>query len=238
MNYLVKYSPEMTIKSRPVRTRFAKQLRKNLARLLHRISEDIQIKGNWDYVGVEVPATLNHLQPQVEQVLASTQGICFYERVQVFKVSTLDEILLHTLPIFQNRLIGKTFAVRCRRIGKHDFTSMDVEKFVGSGLNTNIKTAGVSLSNPEALVKLEIRKDKLFVVEENFPGLSGFPLGTLDGVLSLISGGFDSSVSSYMSMKRGLKPTFVFLIWVEESMKLQLRKSPCTCGCVLVRPTQ
>ena len=210
MNYLVKYSPEITIKSRPVRTRFAKQLRTNLAKLLLRLSEEIQIKGNWDYVGVEVPATLNHLQPQVEQVLASTQGICFYERVQVFKVNTLDEILLHTLPIFQNRLIGKTFAVRCRRIGKHDFTSMDVEKFVGSGLNTNIKTAGVSLSNPEALVKLEIRKDKLFVVEENFPGLSGFPLGTLDGVLSLISGGFDSSVSSYMSMKRGLKTHFCF----------------------------
>ncbi|MFT5321641.1 MAG: thiamine biosynthesis protein ThiI, partial [Pseudohongiellaceae bacterium] len=96
------------------------------------------------------------------------------------------------------------------RIGKHDFTSMDVEKFVGSGLSTNRKTAGVSLSNPEVLVKLEIRKDKLFVVEENFPGLSGFPLGTQDGVLSLISGGFDSSVSSYMSIKRGLKTHFCF----------------------------
>ena len=210
MNYLVKYSPEMTIKSRPVRTRFAKQLRINLAKLLLRLSEEILIKANWDHLDVEVPATANHLQPQVEQVLASTQGICFFERVQVFKVNTLDEVLLHTLPIFQNRLIGKTFAVRCRRIGKHDFTSMDVEKFVGSGLSTNRKTAGVSLSNPEVLVKLEIRKDKLFVVEENFPGLSGFPLGTQDGVLSLISGGFDSSVSSYMSIKRGLKTHFCF----------------------------
>jgi tRNA uracil 4-sulfurtransferase len=210
MNYLVKYSPEMTIKSRPVRTRFAKQLRTNLAKLLLRISDEIQIRGNWDYVDVEVPATLNHLQPQVEQVLANTQGICFFERVQVFTINTLEDIVLHTLPIFQDRLIGKTFAVRCRRIGKHGFTSMDVEKLIGSVLNTNIKTAGVNLSSPEETVKLEIRKDKLFVVEKNIPGLNGFPLGTQDGVLSLISGGFDSSVSSYMSMKRGLKTHFCF----------------------------
>lgn len=210
MNYLVKYSPEMTIKSRPVRTRFAKQLRKNLATLLNRISGDIQVKGNWDYVDIAVPTDQNHLQLQVERILSSTQGVCFFERVQLFTVNTLDEILLHCLPIFQERLIGKTFAVRCKRVGKHNFTSMDVEKFIGSGLNLEINTAGVNLSRPEVTVKLEIRQDKLYVVEENIPGLNGFPLGTQDRVLSLISGGFDSSVSSYMAMKRGLLTHFCF----------------------------
>ncbi len=35
--------------------------------------------------------------------------------------------------------------------------------------------------------------------------LGGFPLGCLDSVLSLISGGFDSAISSYLCIKRGLR---------------------------------
>ena len=210
MNYLVKYSPEITIKSRPVRSRFSKQLKRNLTKLLNRVSDEILIQGNWDYVDIELPGHLNHLQLQVEQILSTTQGICFFERVQVFTFNSLEDVLKYTLLVFQDRLNGKTFAVRCRRVGTHAFNSMGVEKYVGGGLNKNCNTAGVNLSNPEVMVKLEIRSENLYVVEENLLGLNGFPLGTQDGVLSLISGGFDSSVSSYLSMKRGLITHYCF----------------------------
>lgn len=210
MNYLIKYSPEMIIKSRPVRKSLAKQLRRNLGKQLGRLSQDIDVQGGWDHIEVILPANHEYLQPQVEQVLASTQGICFFGRVRVHKVESLEEIFKHTLPAFQNRLAGKTFAVRCRRIGTHAFNSMEVEKFVGSGLIQQTEAAGVNLSQPDITVKLEIRNDALYVVEENRPGLSGFPLGTQDGVLSLVSGGFDSSVSTYLTMRRGLITHFCF----------------------------
>jgi len=210
MNYLIKYSPEMIIKSRPVRKSLAKQLRRNLGKQLRRLSQDIEVQGGWDHIEVVLPANHEHLQSQVEQVLASTQGICFFGRVQVHRVESLEEIFEHTLSVFQNRLAGKTLAVRCRRIGTHVFNSMDVEKFVGSGLIEKTEAAGVNLSQPDITVKLEIRNDALYVVEENKPGLSGFPLGTQDGVLSLVSGGFDSSVSSYLTMRRGLITHFCF----------------------------
>jgi thiamine biosynthesis protein ThiI len=87
---------------------------------------------------------------------------------------------------------------------------MDVEKFVGAGLNRDTGTTGVNLGKPEVLVKLDIRDDDLYVVEKHFPGLNGFPLGTQEGVLSLISGGFDSAVSSYLAMRRGLLTHFCF----------------------------
>ena len=114
------------------------------------------------------------------------------------------------MPAFRECLTGKTFCARCRRIGKHAFNSMDVEKYVDGGLNQNTDTAGVSLNKPDILVKLEIRQQELFVVEASLPGLNGFPLGCQEGVLSLISGGFDSAVSSYLSIRRGLMTHFCF----------------------------
>lgn len=210
MKYLVKYSPEMTIKSRPVRNRFANQLKRNLKLLLHRFSDQIEVNGNWDFVTVEVPTSLAELQGQVEQVLASTPGICFFDRVHHHTIETLDDVLEKTLPVFRERLAGKTFCVRCRRIGKHAFNSMDVEKYVGGGLNQNSDAAGVQLNKPDILVKLEIRHQELYVVEASVPGLNGFPLGSQDGVLSLISGGFDSAVSSYLAMRRGMMTHFCF----------------------------
>ena len=210
MKYLVKYSPEMTIKSRPVRTRFAKQLKRNLQVLLHRFSDRIIVAGGWDFVTVEVPEDLDSLGSSIEHVLASTQGICFFERVRHHTFATLDEILAHTLDVFRDRLDGKTFCVRCKRIGRHNFNSMDVEKFVGGGLNRNIGAAGVSLNNPQVPVRLEIRGQDLYVVDATCMGLNGFPLGTQDPVLSLISGGFDSAVSSYLAMRRGLLTHYCF----------------------------
>lgn len=210
MKYLIKYSPEMTIKSRPVRNRFARQLKNNLVALLRRLHDDIRVAGNWDFIEIDTPDDDPRLSDRVEQVLASTQGICFFERVRHFRFASLDEVLAHTLAVFHDALAGKTFAVRCKRSGRHLFNSMDVEKFVGGGLNQNTAAAGVNLNHPQVPVKLEIRDDDLYVVEKQVPGLNGFPLGTQDGVLSLISGGFDSAVSSYLAMRRGLLTHFCF----------------------------
>src|SRR5690606_29527897 len=68
----------------------------------------------------------------------------------------------------------------------------------------------VSLHQPEMLVSLEIKHDRLFVIANKTQGLGGFPLGTQDAVLSLISGGFDSTVSTYLCIKRGLRAHYCF----------------------------
>src|SRR5690606_7522426 len=103
-----------------------------------------------------------------------------------------------------------TFAVRCKRAGKHAFSSVDVEVYVGGALNRDTGASGVSLDNPGVLVALEIRDDRLYVVDARFEGIGGYPIGSQDGVLSLISGGFDSAVASYMAIRRGLSTHYCF----------------------------
>lgn len=208
MKYLLKFSPEITIKSRPVRIRFVRQLRKNLRTQLKRVNSDIEVESNWDYLNIDVPAEVD--LHDVEEVMGHTPGVNSFNRVHEHPLTDLDDVFQHTLKIYGERLSGKTFAVRCKRSGRHTFNSMAVERHVGGRLKQSCDTAGVSLSKPQVLVRLEIRDDLVFVIDQNFPGLGGFPLGTQDSVLSLISGGFDSAVASYMTIRRGLHTHYLF----------------------------
>ena len=222
MKYLIKYSPEMTTKSRIVRMRFCRQLRKNLARILRErlgLVDSatnphhpgcIRVEAFWDNLQIHLPEEHHALCWQVEDVLASTSGVWSFSRVQNHTLGSMDDLLQKVLAIYTERLQGKTFAVRCHRTGPHPFTSMDVERFVGSGILAATGATRVQLKNPEVVVALEIRNDDLFVVDEARDGIGGFPLGTQDSVVSLISGGFDSAVSTFLAMKRGMRSHFLF----------------------------
>ena len=48
------------------------------------------------------------------------------------------------------------------------------------------------------------------LVKRRLEGIGGYPVGTQEDVMSLISGGFDSGVSSYMLMRRGCRVHFCF----------------------------
>ena len=210
MRYLLKYSPEMTIKSRPVRARFVKQLRRNLSKLLKKIDEKISLVSKWDYLEINIPQDSEEHKHLVETVLTSTPGVASIASTSHLILDDLESVLARTLSLYSSRLSGKTFAVRCKRAGKHSFTSVDVEKFIGAGLNRQVESLGVNLSQPDVTVRLEIREQDVFIIDELMQGLGGYPLGTQDSVLSLISGGFDSSVSSYLSIKRGLLTHYCF----------------------------
>lgn len=105
---------------------------------------------------------------------------------------------------------GKTFCVRVKRIGKHDFNSIEVERYVGGGLNQNFPSKGVKLTKPDVTIRLEISNDKLHIVTEKHTGLGGFPIATQEDVLSLMSGGFDSGVASYQMIKKGSRTHYCF----------------------------
>lgn len=124
--------------------------------------------------------------------------------------TSLHDIFEQTLPLWREALEGKTFCVRVKRRGKHEFTSIEVERYVGGGLNQHIETARVKLTDPDVTVNLEIENDRLLLVKGRYEGIGGFPIGTGEDVLSLISGGFDSGVSSYMLMRRGCRVHYCF----------------------------
>ena len=94
------------------------------------------------------------------------------------------------------------FAIKCRRVGKHDFTSQEMAAHCG-GVVRNIIPAPVDLTDPDLTIYVEIREDDTFIYHEKIRGPGGLPLGTQGKVVVLLSSGIDSPVATYLMMKRG-----------------------------------
>ncbi|PJE79018.1 tRNA sulfurtransferase [invertebrate metagenome] len=210
MNFIVKLFPEITIKSTSVRKRFIKQLRRNLKTVLATIDPDVVVTGAWDSLKVTSVATDKVRQAGVRYLLSHTPGIGYWLEAAEYPLINLDDMLEKAVDAHKDELKGETFCVRCKRAGQHNFTSIDVERFIGAGLNRLTETAGVRLKNPDVLVRIEIKNNRYFMVQQRGQGLGGFPMGTQEPVMSLISGGFDSTVSSFLTMRRGIRTHFCF----------------------------
>ncbi len=210
MHFVVKYFPEITIKSPPVRKRFIKQLQRNLLKLLQQVDQSVEINKSWDKLEVFGKNLERSDIERVADILASTPGIAYFAESTVFEFDGLEDLAAKVQTIWNPMLEGKSFSVRAKRKGKQTFGSMDIERLVGSVLNQGCETASVNLSNPDVVVTLEVIENQCFVLINIRQGLGGYPLGTQDGVLSLVSGGFDSTVASYLTNKRGLITHFCF----------------------------
>ncbi|MFC3680042.1 tRNA uracil 4-sulfurtransferase ThiI [Bacterioplanoides pacificum] len=210
MKFVIKLFPEITIKSRPVRKQITKILRQNLQTLFrkHELSADVQ--NRWDSLVVVLNHEDDSSRRQAIQILTHTPGIGAALEIVEHEFTTLDEAYGHVRDAYAAELAGKTFCVRIKRAGEHDFTSHQAEIYMGGGLLKETQATGVSLKNPDIVVKAEIRNDKVQVVRQQLTGIGGYPLGSQGEALSLISGGFDSTVASYLMTRRGIKTHFCF----------------------------
>jgi thiamine biosynthesis protein ThiI len=209
MKFVVKFFSEIAIKSKPVRRRFVDKLAENVRSVLREIDPAVEVRRHWDKLEVETGAG-GQQQRRMVDALRHVSGITYILEVQAHPLGELASIVDHVLPVYRERLAGRTFAVRCKRSGQHAFTSMEVERTVGAGLLAQTEASGVRLQRPAVTVDLEISKRTLYVVVRRHRGPGGYPVGSIDPVLSLISGGFDSPVASYLTMRRGMRTHFLF----------------------------
>lgn len=101
---------------------------------------------------------------------------------------------------------GNSFAVKCRRVGNHPFSSADVCKKVGRHILDQLGeklVLSVNLKDPDVRFGVEVRGDDAFVFSEIVAGVGGMPLGTQPPVVGLVSGGINSGVACWLVMKRG-----------------------------------
>ncbi len=210
MKLIVKVFPEITIKSPPVRKQFIRQLAKNIRSVLRDLDPQLLVVGVWDNLEVQTavsePAVL---QTMIER-LSCTPGITHFLQVDEYPLGDFDDVVDKCKRHFADLLPGKVFAVRCKRAGKHAFSSMEIERYIGSQLRQQCGAAGISLKQADVEVRLEIRDQRLFVIHHQHDGLGGYPLGALEQTLVLMSGGFDSTVAAYQMMRRGLVTHFCF----------------------------
>ncbi len=208
MKFIVKVFPEIIMKSESIKKRFIKVLWGNIQNVLMQHDKTVKVIRHWNFL--EVRFQDESKRAQLRAALTCIPGIHHVLEVDDSPFTDMHDIFEQTLARVKDEIEGKTFCVRVKRRGKHDFDSMDVMRYVGGGLNQHIPSAKVQLKDPEVVIKIEIEHDRLMFVQARHEGIGGFPISTQEDVLSLISGGFDSGVASHMFTRRGSRVHYVF----------------------------
>ena len=101
---------------------------------------------------------------------------------------------------------AKSFKVETRRSDKSfPMTSIQLSQYVGGELSEAFPDVAVDVHDPELTVHVEIRDLAAYVHSAPVPGAGGMPVGSNGRAVTLLSGGIDSPVSTYMIARRGVQ---------------------------------
>ena len=103
-----------------------------------------------------------------------------------------------------------TFKVETKRSDKSfPIKSIDMNNIIGSLVLKNIECK-VDVHNPDIILNVEIRREGFYVYTKGIKCLGGYPVGTLGRGLLMLSGGIDSPVAGYMTIKRGVELYYLY----------------------------
>ncbi len=100
---------------------------------------------------------------------------------------------------------AKTFKVECKRSDKaFPLNSIQLAQYLGGELDELYPHLTAEMHHPDLTVYVEVRDDAAFIHGNTEQGAGGLPVGMAGKAVSLLSGGIDSPVASWMMAKRGL----------------------------------
>ncbi|PKG24973.1 tRNA uracil 4-sulfurtransferase ThiI [Niallia nealsonii] len=119
-------------------------------------------------------------------------------------IDTMKETALKLVSsIYQE---GKTFKITAKRVDKtFSLDTGEINSLFGGHLLKNIPGIKVDVRNPDINLLIEIREEAVYLSCETIQGAQGLPSGTSGKAMLMLSGGLDSPVAGYLSMKRGLE---------------------------------
>ncbi len=208
--YSLRVHAEISLKSLSARRNIYKILISNLRTQCRRQQLSADIRNAWDKISIKLLNPTPEIENKLIEILTHTPGIQSIDKLSEQTFNDLEHayslIRASLLPLIAKR----TFMVRVKRTGTHDFTSVVAERYFGHKLLSEGTSLGVKLKQPDICLNININNDKIQQVQQRWQGLGGFPIGSQGQVLSLISGGFDSGVASYQMLRRGLKTHYIF----------------------------
>lgn len=204
----VKYG-DLTLKGNN-RFSFIKSLFNNIKNAL----KDVKVKVVKEYDNIKIYYNQNDFN-YIVHVLKYIPGILYI--IDSVEVETnLDAIKLAALNFVKE---NDTFKVELKRKYKDFMEQIELKKSVAGYLLTHVKNLKVDVHNPNVYLWIEVKKEKCVLYSHKIKGLGGFPIGLNGSCLSLISGGIDSCVSSFLMQKKGIKVDYLTFITSEVTQK-------------------
>ena len=144
---------------------------------------------------------------KIVERLKTVMGIAYF--CLAFEGDTNVENLKEEIYDKVKKINFNTFCIQTRRADKSfPLTSLQVNQIVGAKIHMTLKKP-VKIKNPELKCNIEIFNNQVFYYFERIQGRRGLPAGSSGRVVSLLSSGIDSPVSSYQMIKRGCRVFFV-----------------------------
>ncbi|NLT94473.1 MAG: tRNA 4-thiouridine(8) synthase ThiI [Clostridia bacterium] len=199
---LIRYG-ELALKGRN-QMDFVRRLVKNIKQMVYQYYQESPVlemeKGR-------IFLKLNGQEPQkYYEPLANVFGILSFSPVRKAELD-MDQIKKAALEEFRSLPGGpKTFRTTVRRPNKRfPVKSPQAQREIGAYILKNVPNLKVDLHNPEVEVFVELRDDGAYIYTQKIYGHGGLPLGTGGKALLLLSGGIDSPVAGWLTMKRGIE---------------------------------
>ncbi len=203
MNYdriLIRYG-ELSTKGRN-RNQFIQKLTRSIKEALHDFP-NVAIRGTRDRTYILLNGENGHL---IVERLKSVFGIQSFSPV-IKSSKELEEMKEAVLQLFiKVYKEGNTFKITTKRADKlYPMDTNELNYVFGSHVLQNVPNLKVDVKRPDINLQIEIRKEAAYISCETIYGAGGLPAGSGGRAMLMLSGGIDSPVAGYLSMKRGLE---------------------------------
>ena len=195
---LIKYGELTTKKGN--RNLFIKILTKNIEEMLQ--NYDVNIIKNRVRMFIEVnDHKFDEVVNQLQKVFG-LHSIVICEKVNTKDIEELKKIAFKML----EQETFDTFKVVTDRADKtYPIKSMEVSRQVGGYLLKYLQNKKVDIHHPQLTLHIEIRTDGTYFYTKEVEGIGGYPVGIQGKGMLMLSGGIDSPVAGYLSLKRGVQ---------------------------------
>ncbi|PKR84315.1 tRNA uracil 4-sulfurtransferase ThiI [Heyndrickxia camelliae] len=197
---LIRYG-ELSTKGRN-RKHFITHLKRNIREVLKEF-KDIHIQGGHDRMYILLNGEDSN---PIIQKLSTVFGI------QSFSLAVRSERNLQDIQQVGLSLVkqifkpGNTFKVTTRRGDKSfEYDTNDINHAVGGHILQNIEDIKVDVKNPDINLLVDVRPDAIYLSCDIIQGAGGLPVGSSGKAMLMLSGGIDSPVAGYLTMKRGVQ---------------------------------
>lgn len=143
---------------------------------------------------------------EIKQRLQRVFGLASFSPVirADLDLTSIQKKCLEAIQTVHNK--PKTFKVSAKRAYKpFPYSSMELNQRIGGYVLKHTEGLTVDVHQPDVELKVDVREEGAYVYSEVIPGLGGLPLGSSGKAMLMLSGGIDSPVAGWLSMKRGLK---------------------------------
>ena len=208
---------ELTTKGKN-RKQFIRKLLKNTKEILH------------DYSALEYELTYDRLyiylnEENAEEVTDKLKTIFGIHNFSLcYKVEHDLEKAKEVVTFIIDHDEGHTFKIDTKRHDKsYPKTSIEMNKEIaGYVFHHTTKELSVDVHNPDILVRVEYRKDAIYIMDNMIPGAGGYPVGIGGKALLMLSGGIDSPYTNELAREKVLDLVNVLKDYTHGSIKVHI----------------